>query len=158
MPDGVPSFGKFGAKRQKAYMTALAAGTSRATAAERCGVSYELVRLYRKAHPEFADIETDAELKASGLVVDALHLRAVGGDVKAIEFWLCNRDPANWKKQRTIHLDTAKLDDEIRSLMAQLAARGEAVPQGMASGSTAGNINGHAGPNGTSGGNGALPH
>lgn len=157
MPAGVPTFGKFGAKRQKAYLDSLAAGNSKMTAAEQSAVSYDLIRRYRKVHPEFIDRETEAELRANGLVVDALHEQARTGNVKAIEFWLCNRDPDNWKKQRTVHLDLGRLDSDIDGLLAQLAARGQAALAPEAGGSPASptGLNGTAGHDG---GNGKMPH
>jgi hypothetical protein len=61
-------------------------------------VSNELVRLYRKSHPEFCVEEEEAEREACGHVEDALYQAAVGGNVRACETWLYNRAPDRWRE------------------------------------------------------------
>ena len=102
MPAGRLSFAKFGRKRQKVYLDSLAEGSSKTTAAAATGVSYELIRLYRKEQPEFSELEEQAQLSATEKVEDALFQAASSGNVRACEVWLYNRCPDKWKDQRNI--------------------------------------------------------
>lgn len=114
VPQGTPTFQKFGEKRRAKYLDALREGNSRSSAARSVGVSPELVRLYRKATPGWEDLETEAEEEAHGKVEDSLFKTAINGNVTACQVWLYNRVPERWKDQRNLKL--MGLDDVLSRL------------------------------------------
>jgi hypothetical protein len=105
MPDGVPTFAKFGAKRRRAYLKNLREGMTKTAAAEDVGVSAELVRLYRRRTPGWEDQEETAEMEGCNARSDkaesALMLAAESGNVRACETILYNLRPHRWKNRRT---------------------------------------------------------
>jgi hypothetical protein len=138
MPANIVSFAKFGQARRRRYLNALREGSSKTSAAAAAGVSYEMVRLYRKHSPFFADDELGAELYAVGNVEDSLYQTSVSGNVPAIKYYLNNRAPDRWQEDRHVHLsgqvavdvtearqaiDAAAIDDRARELLLELAER-----------------------------------
>jgi hypothetical protein len=121
MPAKKPSFAKFGDKKRDAYLQALRDGNHRYTSARSVGVSAELVRLYRKEFPAFAEEEQQAEAEACGRVEDALFQAALTGNVTACQVWLYNRAPERWKDQRNLKLSMS--DDDINRAIDQELAR-----------------------------------
>jgi hypothetical protein len=112
------AFVKFGEAAREKYLRALSEGHNRQNAAKAAGVSAELVRLYRKAAPEFEAAERGAEIEASGVVENALFKKAKGGSVAACKFWLCNRAAERWKQERNLKLT---LRDVLALLPPELA-------------------------------------
>lgn len=123
MPDGVPTFEKFSAKKREAYLTKLRKGNHKTAASRSVGVSHALVCLYRQANPEFADLEEQAQMEANGLVENALFQSAVGGNVTACQVWLYNRVPDRWQDKRNVeHGGTVGLDHGGAALEALVVA------------------------------------
>jgi hypothetical protein len=83
--------------KRSAYLDALAKGLRRGKAAEAAGIHRSVVSRYRKAHPRFAEIESEAELAACEHVEDALFEAAKSGNITACIFFLCNRMAARWR-------------------------------------------------------------
>ena len=100
---------KFDALKKKNYLEHISNGHTRAYAATLVGVHRSTVVDHMKADKEFAGAVSDAEGDALGKVVNALHEAAVSGNVTAIQVFLYNRDPVNWKDKRNIQL--GGLDD-----------------------------------------------
>lgn len=50
-----------------------------------------------KSYPDIKEKLEQARAKGISSVVKKLYDRALEGDMGAIRFWLCNRDPAHWK-------------------------------------------------------------
>jgi hypothetical protein len=101
MPDGVPSFEKFDAKKKEKYLKSLRGGNRRVFAARQSGVSHSLICLYRNANSEFAEAEREAEDESTAVIECALHKLAREGNVTAIQVWLYNRAPDRWKDKRS---------------------------------------------------------
>ena len=100
MPAGVPTFGKFGQKKKRAYLKLLSEGISKSAAAKAVGVSDELVRLYRKRFKSWAGEEEKAQMAANDIIEDALFATAKNGNVTACQVWLYNRSPDRWADMR----------------------------------------------------------
>jgi hypothetical protein len=133
-------FVKFGPLKREKYLGLLRKGGRRYRSARTCGVSLELVRLYRKEHPEFAAAEEEAEREANEVVEDALFKAAKKGNVAACKLWLYNRDPQRWKDRGHFSVESLT-DEELITLVLRERAR---------TGATGLNGNGHpALPNGT---------
>jgi len=63
--------------------------------------------------------------KASGLqkMASALFENGVGGNFNAQQFYLCNRDPDNWKHVSKAGEDKDKDDDKLTQVLAALIAK-----------------------------------
>jgi hypothetical protein len=132
---------KFNAKRQALYLAELAAGKRRGEAAEAVGVDRTTVYKHRLENPEFAVLESQAEVDACDEVEDALRQAALSGNVPAALAWLYNRSPDRWQDRRRTEF-TGKDGDKIEvdvtyrhavesKLLPELApggAKGEAEP------------------------------
>lgn len=78
-------------------------GRTRTTAAAAAGVTPETVGLHRAADDVFRAMETQAELDRDGAVEGALRQAAVEKlNVPAIQTYLYNRMPEQWKDQRSV--------------------------------------------------------
>lgn len=64
------------------------------------GVSERTINRWKKQHPEFADALRQGKAAADAEVAEALHAKAVSGDMTAIGFWLRNRRPDLWRDKR----------------------------------------------------------
>jgi len=95
---------KFDDIKKKAYLDHISNGHTRGHAATLIGMHRSTIVDHMKADKEFAEAVSDAELDAIGKVVNALHEAAVRGNVTAIQVFLYNRDPVNWKDKRNIQL------------------------------------------------------
>ena len=95
---------KFDTIKKTSYLEHISNGHTRGYAATLVGVSRMTVTTHMKADKEFAEAVSDAELDAIGKVVNALHEAATSGNVTAIQVFLYNRDPVNWKDKRNIQL------------------------------------------------------
>ena len=96
---------KFDATKKEGYLDALRQGARRGAAAEAVGVTRQTVHNHLKAHPEFAEEVSRAEMEANDLVVDALFQAAISGNVVAIQVWLYNRVPEEWADKRNLRLN-----------------------------------------------------
>ena len=95
---------KFDDIKKTSYLEHISNGHTRGYAATLVGISRATVCDHMKADKSFADAVSDAEMDAIGKVVNALHEAAVSGNVTAIQVFLYNRDPVNWKDKRNIQL------------------------------------------------------
>jgi hypothetical protein len=104
VPRGVKKFAKFAPDKKADYLQKLREGVSPCTAARAVGVSRQLVRLYRKDHPDFAAEERLAVRESHEQVENALFKEAVAGNVTACQVWLYNRRPGRWADRRNVKL------------------------------------------------------
>ena len=68
--------------------------------AENFGVSERTLYRWKREDPVFAAAIKAGKAYADGEVAEALHSRAVRGDMTAIGFWLRNRRPDLWVDRR----------------------------------------------------------
>ena len=100
--------------RLKEIRAKIESGISCAALARELGISLSTLNRYRKQHPEFGELFSDAESARDDLVEEALLKRATGyensdgkeipPDVRAAVFWLKNRRPEDWQDRREISL------------------------------------------------------
>ena len=64
------------------------------------GVSERTINRWKRQHPEFAAALKAGKAVADAEVAEALHNKAVKGDMTAIGFWLRNRRPDLWRDRR----------------------------------------------------------
>lgn len=92
---------KFDEIKREAYLQHLRDGMRRGKASEAVGVTRALVCDYKLQYPEFAIEESKAEMEANEHIVNALFDAAtVDRNVTAIQVWLYNREPENWRDRR----------------------------------------------------------
>jgi hypothetical protein len=72
-------------------------GLSRYKACENAGISLATFYRWLKQDKKFAKEVAEAEEVAVMMVEDALYVKAVKGDVRAMIFFLTNRRPNRWK-------------------------------------------------------------
>ena len=70
------------------------------TAAEAVGVSYSTVWRAMQSDTEYQAAVNQAEMRANELVEDALFHAARNGNVTAMQVWLYNRKPEDWRDMR----------------------------------------------------------
>ncbi len=80
---------------------AIKAGMGKAEAAAVVGVSRQTLYDHEQKHPEFREQVGDAQRGAVGAVENALHAKALGGNVTAMIFFLKNRSPDQWRDMKT---------------------------------------------------------
>lgn len=95
---------KFDDIKKAKYLEHISNGHTRGYAATLVGMHRSTIVDHMKANPDFAEAVSEAELDAIGKVVNALHEAATSGNVTAIQVFLYNRDPVNWKDKRNIQL------------------------------------------------------
>jgi len=99
-------------KRQ--IVSLLLEGKARANACAEAGVSRATFYRWLKKDKRFAREVAEAEELAVMLVEDALYLKAIKGDVRAMIFFLTNKRPERWKAEgATIHEEDRKIIFEI---------------------------------------------
>lgn len=64
------------------------------------GVSERTINNWKRQHPEFAAALKAGKAAADAEVAEALHNKALKGDMSAISFWLRNRRPDLWRDKR----------------------------------------------------------
>lgn len=97
-------FIKFNATARAAYLKAIEDGCSMTEAAAAIGLDRTTVWAYRKQHPEFEEQIFEAERASVAVVESALFEQCRKGNVRAIEFYLCNRAPERWSDRRNVEL------------------------------------------------------
>jgi len=94
-------FRKFGQLAREEYLKALREkGLSLRKAAESIGIHRDTIYAYRLANPDYEVEVQKARLSAVEFVEDALYEQCTRGNVRAIEFFLCNRAQDRWSNQR----------------------------------------------------------
>ena len=63
-------------------------------------VSERTINRWKRQHPEFAEALRCGKAAADAEVAEALHAKALKGDMTAISFWLRNRRPDLWRDRR----------------------------------------------------------
>lgn len=94
-----------------------ACGYTHAEIAAGLGVSVRGLHTAAKHAPALAHLLATAPAAADMAVVAALHKKAVAGDVRAITFWLKNRQAAAWAEK-----PAAEQDDALAAVRALVAA------------------------------------
>ena len=91
---------QFGSDKRERYLELLREGARRMTAAEAVVVSYSTVWRAMQSDTEFQTAVNQAEMRANELVEDALFHSATNGNVTAMQVWLYNRNPEDWRDMR----------------------------------------------------------
>lgn len=125
--DGIKPY-KFDDNKKKNYLEHISNGHTRGYAATLVGVHRSTIADHMKADKEFAQAVSDAESDAIGKVVNALHEAATSGNITAIQVFLYNRDPVNWKDKRNIQLGgldggPVKVDVDAKGKLLQILNR-----------------------------------
>ena len=63
-------------------------------------VSESTINRWKRQHPEFNGALKQGKAAADAEVAEALHAKAVNGDMNAISFWLRNRRSDLWRDKR----------------------------------------------------------
>jgi len=95
---------KFDDIKKKGYLEHISNGHTRGYAATLVGISRATVCDHMKANSEFAAAVSESEADAIGKVTNALFEAATSGNITAMQVFLYNRDPVNWKDKRNIQL------------------------------------------------------
>ncbi|OPX65845.1 MAG: hypothetical protein A4E30_00165 [Methanomassiliicoccales archaeon PtaB.Bin215] len=96
-------FRKFGQLARDEYLKAIREkGLSLRKAAEAVGIHRDTIYAYRMANPDYEIELQKARMSAIEFVEDALYEEASRGNVRAIEFYLCNRAPDRWADRRSV--------------------------------------------------------
>lgn len=93
-------------KKKGEVLTSLQNGASRFAAAKAGGITSVTLWRWINTDEEFAAAVKSAFMSRIGNVAEALYIKAMGGHLGAQVFYLCNKDPENW---RTV----AKIDQHI---------------------------------------------
>lgn len=76
------------------------AGLTDQQIAEKMGVGYSTLRLWKKQFPQLAQTMKQSKDVVDVAVENALLKKALSGDVTACIFWLKNRRPQAWREKR----------------------------------------------------------
>jgi hypothetical protein len=87
----------FNDERRQEYLERLREGQGLVQAARNVGVTPRCVADYVAEHPEFDDAIDAARQYAIDVIEYALFKKAVNGNVRAMIFYLTNRDPDRWR-------------------------------------------------------------
>ncbi len=112
------------AETDYAKIQTLAAYMSQDDIAAMLGRTSRTFRKYKQEDPELARAVAAGKAEADQKVVKKLYDNALAGDHKAIEFWLRNRRPEEWGKDRGLNithsgevtLSTKEVEDKITKL------------------------------------------
>jgi len=83
-------------------------------------VSERTINRWKRQHPDFDAALKAGKAPADGEVAEALHRKAVNGDMTAISFWLRNRRPDLWRDRRD---GTARTEDTGQDVSPKTPAR-----------------------------------
>jgi|SRR5579883_2782494 len=97
---------KFTMEKRQRYLGCLATGMRRGDAARCAGVSRWTAQRYAREHPEFQEEVARAEEIACDAIEQSLRNTALSGNVTAMIFYLCNRCPSRWQRDRRPTPDT----------------------------------------------------
>jgi len=111
-------------------------GLTDAEISARLKISRRTLYAWRVRHPELAEALRDSKELADALVEHSLFQKALSGDVSACIFYLCNRSPSRWKRNRQVdvQISTTPAEEEI-SLEAIMRTYSGAVQQAAEGGS-----------------------
>lgn len=97
---------KFDSIKKKRYLAYISKGHTRGYAATLVGIHRGTVVNHMNKHQSFANAVSEAEGDASGKVVNALYKEAISGNMTAIQVYLYNRDPEQWRDKRNTQADS----------------------------------------------------
>ena len=103
---------KFTAPRRALVLKLISEGKTRSAAMESLGLARQTLTMAMKRDPEFAALVEAAEMPVHEAVESALLESAVGGNVTAQIFYLCNRQPDRWQHVNQVRVDT-KVDIHV---------------------------------------------
>jgi len=93
---------KFTIRRRKKFIEGIYQGATITSICEALDIDPSTYRHERRNNPDFAAEVDDAKRWRNSIVEDSLYATAVGGNVTAQIFWLCNRDKSNWQNVNKI--------------------------------------------------------
>ena len=103
---------KFTAPRKALALKLISEGKTRSAAMESLGLVRQTLTMAMKRDPEFAALVEAAEMPVHEAVESALLKSALGGNVTAQIFYLCNRQPERWTHVNQVKVDT-KIDVHV---------------------------------------------
>ena len=103
---------KFTAPRRALLLKAISEGKTRSAAMESLGLARQMLTMAMKRDPEFAALVEAAEMPVHEAVESALLKSALGGNITAQIFYLCNRVPGRWQHVNQVRVDT-KVDIHV---------------------------------------------
>ena len=103
---------KFTAPKRALVLQAIAEGKTRTVAMEAVGLHRSALSHTMKRDPEFAALVEAAEIPVHEAVESALLKSALGGNITAQIFYLCNRVPGRWQHVNQVRVDT-KVDIHV---------------------------------------------
>jgi predicted DNA-binding protein YlxM (UPF0122 family) len=80
-------------------------GLSNEQIAKNMGISAKTLYDWLKAHGKISEAIKKGKEVSDFEVENALHSKAIGGDVAAMIFWLVNRKPDRWQNKRDIRAE-----------------------------------------------------
>ena len=95
---------KFDSIKKDAYLENISNGHTRGYAATLTGIHRSTIVDHVKKDKAFAIALSEAEMDAIGKIENALFEAANSGNVTAIQVYLYNRDPTNWKDKRNVQV------------------------------------------------------
>ena len=103
---------KFTAPRRALLLKAISEGKTRSAAMESLGLARQTLTMAMKRDPEFAALVEAAKMPVHEAVESAPLKSALGGNVTAQIFYLCNRVPERWTHVNQVRVDT-KVDVHV---------------------------------------------
>ncbi len=91
------------------------------------GVSERTINRWKRQHPEFAAALKAGKAVADAEVAEALHNKAVKGDMTAIGFWLRNRRPDLWRDRRDGPAPAGTASDSTKDVPVREVAKAAAL-------------------------------
>lgn len=95
----------FGAAEKRRVVRMVADGKPLAVAAEKVGFSLATVRKHEAMDELFREALAEANAILDSNVAGVLYERAMDGNMTAIQMWLFNRDPENWRDMKTVRTE-----------------------------------------------------
>ena len=96
------------AEQKRLVLESLEGGVTFQEAAKAAGCGRRTVYRWQQLDPEFKAAVELALSSRLGVVEDSLYVKAVGGNVVAAIFWLCNRAKDRWQDVRKLQVEAVK--------------------------------------------------
>ena len=104
-PRGKRGHYKAGEEKQKAIILSLSEGSTVVSACAAANTPRSMFYEWYKNDATFKDLVDKACKSRVHHVVDSLFKKAIEGNLTAIIFFLCNRDPENWKNVNKVEAE-----------------------------------------------------
>ena len=75
--------------------------------------TYDIINRWKEAHPSFRESILDGREKADAHVANSLYHKAKGGDTRAAEIWLRNRQSSRWRDKQVIEHEGGKTPIQV---------------------------------------------